>query len=94
MSGKRAKEIRRIGKINSKMPNLQINLADCPLYKCPKCEKEVFDRVEMIKFVSKLLPGHPHDTYIAKEMYRCANIDCGYVMCSASEPAPGARGVT
>ena len=89
MSGKRAKEIRRIGQINNKMPKVQINLNDCPLYKCPKCEKEVFDRVEMIKVVSRLLTGQSFNTYVAKEMYRC--VDCGYVLCSGSEPAPSAR---
>ena len=89
MSGKREKKIRRIRQINSKITNLQINLNDCPLYKCPKCEKEVFDRVEMIKVVSRLLTGRSFDTYVAKEMYRC--VDCRYVLCSGSEPAPSAR---
>ena len=69
-------------------PQININLADCPLYKCPKCEGEAFDRVEMIKVLSRLLTGQPQDTYVAKGMFRCANIDCRYVMCSASEPMP------
>ena len=82
--GLRHKQIRKI----NNQPKIQVNLADCPFYKCPKCEKEAaFDRVEMIKVISRILTGQPHDSYVATKMYRC--IDCGYVMCHAGEPTPG-----
>ena len=79
---------RKIRAINNQ-PKINVNLADCPLYRCPKCEKEAFDRVEMIKVVSRLITGLPHDKYVARRMYRC--VDCGYVLCNAGEPTPGAE---
>ena len=88
----RAARHKKIRAINDQ-PQIKVNLADCPLYKCPKCEGEAFDRVEMIKTVSMILTGLPHNTYVAKEVFRCINPDCRYVMCSASEPAPTARPV-
>ena len=74
----------KIRRMNNNMQ--KIDLTACPFYKCPKCEKEIFDRVEMIKVVSKLLTGQPFNSYVATEVYRC--IGCGYMVCKKGEPLP------
>lgn len=73
-------------KVRQLHDKIKINLNTCPFYKCPKCEKEAFDRVEMIKVVSKILTGQPSNMYVARSLYRC--VGCGHVISDGGGPVP------
>lgn len=84
--GKAARN-KKIRRINDKMPKIKIDLNTCPFYKCPKCEKEVFDRIEIIKVISKILTGQPSNSYVAQIMYRC--VGCEHVIVDGPVPPIG-----
>ena len=50
---------------------------DSPNIKCEKCENIFFEKVTIIKKVSKLLTGSAEDQLIPMETYVCAK--CGHM---------------
>ncbi len=56
---------------------VKLNVADSPNVECEKCENIFFDKVTVIKKISKLLVGTPEDQYVPMETYRCA--ECGNI---------------
>jgi len=56
---------------------VKINVADAPNIECEQCENIFFDKVTIIKKISKLLVGTPDDQMVPMETYRCA--ECGHI---------------
>jgi hypothetical protein len=58
-------------------PKIKINPLELPNIKCEKCENIFFEKVTIIKKISKLLTGSPADELIPMETYVCR--DCGHI---------------
>lgn len=56
---------------------IKINVADQPNVKCEECESIYFNKVTVIKKLSKILVGTTDDQLVPMETYICA--ECGYV---------------
>ena len=56
---------------------IKINVADQPNVKCEECENLYFNKVTVIKKISKILVGTPDDQLVPMETYICA--ECGHV---------------
>jgi len=56
---------------------VQINVEDSPNVECENCENIFFDKVTVIKKISKLLVGTPEDQYVPMETYKCT--ECGNI---------------
>lgn len=56
---------------------IQVNVMESPNVKCEKCENIFFEKVTIIKKVSKLLTGSAEDQLIPMETYVCAK--CGHM---------------
>ena len=56
---------------------IKINVADSPNVECEKCKNIFFDKVTIIKKISKLLVGTPEDQLVPMETYRCS--ECGNI---------------
>lgn len=56
---------------------LKINPLELPNIKCEECENIFFEKVTIIKKVSKLLTGSPQDELVPMETYRC--IECKHI---------------
>ena len=56
---------------------IQVNVMDSPNIKCEKCENIFFEKVTIIKKISKLLTGSPEDQLVPMETYVCAK--CGHM---------------
>lgn len=58
-------------------PKIKINPLELPNIKCEKCENIFFEKVTIIKKISKLLTGSPADELIPMETYVCR--ECGHI---------------
>jgi len=56
---------------------VKINVADQPNIECENCENIFFDKVTVIKKISKLIVGTPEDQYVPMETYKCT--ECGNI---------------
>lgn len=56
---------------------IQVNVMDSPNIKCEKCENIFFEKVTIIKKISKLLTGSPEDQLVPMETYVCRK--CGHM---------------
>ena len=56
---------------------IQVNVMDSPNVKCEQCENIFFEKVTIIKKISKLLTGSPEDQLVPMETYVCAK--CGHM---------------
>ena len=56
---------------------IQVNVMDSPNVACEKCENIFFEKVTIIKKISKLLTGSPEDQLVPMETYVCAK--CGHM---------------
>jgi predicted nucleic acid-binding Zn ribbon protein len=56
---------------------IQVNVMDSPNVECEKCENIFFEKVTIIKKISKLLTGSPEDQLVPMETYVCAK--CGHM---------------
>lgn len=56
---------------------MQLNIQEASNITCEKCENIFFDKVTVIKKISKLLVGTPEDQYVPMETYRCT--ECGNI---------------
>ena len=56
---------------------IKINVADSPNVECGECKNIFFDKVTVIKKISKLLVGTPEDQFVPMETYRCT--ECGNI---------------
>jgi len=56
---------------------VKINVADSPNVKCENCENIFFDKVTIIKKISKLLVGTSEDQLVPMETYKCS--ECGHI---------------
>lgn len=56
---------------------IQVNIKDAQDVKCEECENIFFDKVTIIKKISKLLVGTSEDQLVPMETYRCS--ECGHI---------------
>jgi hypothetical protein len=56
---------------------IQVNVMESPNVKCEECENIFFEKVTIIKKISKLLTGSPEDQLVPMETYVCAK--CGHM---------------
>lgn len=56
---------------------VKINVADSPNVECEECKNIFFNKVIIIKKISKLLVGTPDDQYVPMETYKCT--ECGNI---------------
>ena len=56
---------------------IQVNVMDAPNVKCEECGKIYFEKVTIIKKISKLLTGSPEDQLVPMETYVCKS--CGHM---------------
>ena len=56
---------------------IQVNVMDAPNVKCEECGKIYFEKVTVIKKISKLLTGSPEDQLVPMETYVCRS--CGHM---------------
>lgn len=56
---------------------VKINVTDQPNIECESCKCIFFDKITVIKKISKLLVGTPEDQIVPMETYKCA--DCGHI---------------
>lgn len=56
---------------------IQVNVMDAPNVKCEQCENIFFEKVTIIKKISKLLTGSPEDQLVPMETYVCKS--CGHM---------------
>ena len=56
---------------------IQVNVMDSPNVECEKCENIFFEKVTIIKKISKLLTGSPEDQLVPMETYVCTK--CGHM---------------
>lgn len=59
----------------SKGEPISLNMMDQPTLKCPTCEDILFETVFVLKRISKVLIGTPHDQIAPVQLFRCIN--CG-----------------
>ena len=56
---------------------IQVNVMDSPNIKCEECGKIFFEKVVVIKKISKLLTGSIEDQLVPMETYACKS--CGHM---------------
>ena len=56
---------------------VKLNVADQPNVECENCKNIFFDKVTVIKKISKLLVGTPDDQLVPMETYKCT--ECGNI---------------
>ena len=56
---------------------IQVNIKDTQDVKCEECENIFFDKVTIIKKISKLLVGTSEDQLVPMETYKCS--ECGHI---------------
>lgn len=56
---------------------VQINVVDQPNVECEECKGIYFDKVTIIKKISKILMGTSEDQLVPMETYKC--IKCGHI---------------
>lgn len=56
---------------------IRINPLELPNVKCEECENLFFEKVTIIKKVSKILTGSPTDELVPMETYVCKS--CGHM---------------
>ena len=56
---------------------VKVNVADQPNVECENCKNIFFDKVTVIKKISKLLVGTPDDQLVPMETYKCT--ECGNI---------------
>ena len=56
---------------------MRVNPLELPNIKCEKCDNIFYDKVTVIKKVSKLLTGSPKDELIPMETYICT--ECSHI---------------
>ena len=66
-----------LGNIGQGGQQIQINVKDAVNVECENCENIFFDKVTVIKKISKLLVGTPEDQYVPMEIYKCT--ECGNI---------------
>jgi predicted nucleic acid-binding Zn ribbon protein len=62
---------------NGNGQQVKVNVADQPNVECEECGCIHFDKITVIKKISKLLVGTPEDQLVPMETYKCA--DCGHI---------------
>jgi len=66
-----------LGNIGQGGQQIQVNVKDAINVECENCENIFFDRVTVIKKISKLLVGTTEDQYVPMETYKCT--ECGNI---------------
>jgi len=66
-----------INNLNQGGQQIKVNVADQPNVECENCKNIFFDKVTIIKKISKLLVGTPDDQLVPMETYKCA--ECGHI---------------
>jgi len=66
-----------LGNIGQGGQQIQVNVKDAVNVECENCENIFFDRVTVIKKISKLLVGTTEDQYVPMETYKCT--ECGNI---------------
>ena len=56
---------------------IQVNVKDAINVECENCKNIFFDKVTVIKKISKLLVGTPDDQLVPMETYKCT--ECGNI---------------
>jgi predicted nucleic acid-binding Zn ribbon protein len=56
---------------------VKINVTDSPNVECEDCKNIFFDKVTIIKKISKLLVGTSEDQLVPMETYKCS--ECGHI---------------
>ena len=56
---------------------IKVNVADQPNVECENCKNIFFDKVTVIKKISKLLVGTTDDQLVPMETYKCT--ECGNI---------------
>jgi predicted nucleic acid-binding Zn ribbon protein len=56
---------------------VKINVADQPNVVCEECEGIYFDKITVIKKISKIMVGTSEDQLVPMETYKCS--ECGYI---------------
>ena len=56
---------------------VKINVANQPNVECEECNSIYFDKITIIKKISKLLVGTPEDQLVPMETYKCK--ECGHI---------------
>ena len=56
---------------------IQVNVMESPNVKCEECEDIFFEKVTIIKKISKLLTGSMEDQIVPMETYVCKS--CGHM---------------
>lgn len=56
---------------------IQVDVSQQPNIQCEECESIFFEKVTVIKKISKLLVGAPEDQLVPMETYACKN--CGHI---------------
>ena len=57
--------------------HVKVNVAEQPNVECENCKNIFFDKVTVIKKISKLLVGTPDDQLVPMETYKCT--ECGNI---------------
>ena len=66
-----------INNLNQGGQQIKVNVADQPNVECENCKNIFFDKVTIIKKISKLLVGTPDDQLVPMETYKCT--ECGNI---------------
>ena len=66
-----------INNLNQGGQQIKVNVADQPNVECENCKNIFFDKVTVIKKISKLLVGTPDDQLVPMETYKCT--ECGNI---------------
>ena len=56
---------------------VKVNVEEQPNVECENCKNIFFDKVTVIKKISKLLVGTPDDQLVPMETYKCT--ECGNI---------------
>jgi len=66
-----------INNLNQGGQQIKVNVADQPNVECENCKNIFFDKVTIIKKISKLLVGTTDDQLVPMETYKCT--ECGNI---------------
>lgn len=66
-----------INNLNQGGQQIKVNVADQPNVECENCKNIFFDKVTVIKKISKLLVGTTDDQLVPMETYKCT--ECGNI---------------
>ena len=66
-----------LNSLNQGGQQIKVNVADQPNVECENCKNIFFDKVTIIKKISKLLVGTTDDQLVPMETYKCT--ECGNI---------------